>query len=127
LEIVKNALFTNVYEVDCFQKEFQDLTKEKLTIKPPFPRYQKWLIGSLAILEEQGMEAIKLKNFEQLENTKPKLYSIRYSHSKLNSRVIYVFTDEGEILLLVSFKEKRKSDYNRNIELAHKRLKLLET
>lgn len=126
MEIVKNAMFSKVYEVDCFKKEFKEMTKEKFSISPPFQRYQKWLIGSLTILEEQGLEVLKLKNFEQLENVKPNIYSIRYPNSKINPRVLYVYLKEGEILLLAAFKEKNKSDYNRNIKMAQQRLKLLE-
>ncbi|MDD6570839.1 MAG: type II toxin-antitoxin system RelE/ParE family toxin [Thermoflexaceae bacterium] len=102
------------------------MTKEKFSVTPPFPRYQKWLIVSLEKLEEYGEEAIKLNNFEQLTNINPKLYSIRYPKSKLNPRVLYIYLDEGGILLLAAFKEKSKKDYTRNIELAQKRLKMLD-
>lgn len=82
LEILKNGMFSKVYEMDCFQKEFK--------------------------------------------NIKPNLYSIRYPKSKLNPRVLYIYLDEGEVLLLAAFKEKSKSDYARNIKLALNRLKILE-
>lgn len=126
MDIVQNDMFSNVYEVDCFRKEFLSMTKEKFSVTPPFPRYQKWLIVSLEKLEEYGEEAIKLNNFEQLTNINPKLYSIRYPKSKLNPRVLYIYLDEGGILLLAAFKEKSKKDYTRNIELAQKRLKMLD-
>lgn len=126
MEILRNTMFSKIYEVDCFQKEFKELAKEKLSLSPPFPRYQRWLISSLMNLEEYGMEALKLKNFEKLESVKPNLYSIRYPQSRLNPRVLYVYLAEGEILLLAAFKEKNESDYNRNIKLAKQRLKLLD-
>ena len=119
-------MFSKIYEVECFQKEFNKMTKEKLAIKPPYPRYQKWLISSLTILEEHGKNAINLENFEQLENVKPNIYSIRYPKSKLNPRVLYVYLDEGNILLLTAFKEERKSDYTRNVKMVKKRLKSLD-
>lgn len=103
------------------------MTKEKLSIDPPFPRYQKWLIGSLKVLEEYGEEAVRLKNFEQLENVTPKLFSIRYPNSVLNPRVLYTYLEDGEILLLAAFKEKSKKDYNRNIKLALNRLRVLDS
>lgn len=127
MDIVQNSMFSNVYEVDCFQKEFRSMTKEKLSIDPPFPRYQKWLIGSLKVLEEYGEEAVRLKNFEQLENVTPKLFSIRYPNSVLNPRVLYTYLEDGEILLLAAFKEKSKKDYNRNIKLALNRLRMLDS
>ncbi|HHU72180.1 MAG TPA: hypothetical protein GXZ21_09130 [Clostridiales bacterium] len=126
MDIVKNSMFSKIYEVDCFQKEFKKMTKEKLAIKPPYPRYQKWLIASLTILEEYGKDAINLENFEQLESVKPSIYSIRYPKSKLNPRVLYVYLENGDILLLTAFKEERKSDYTRNIKMVKKRLKALD-
>lgn len=126
MEILKNGMFSKVYEVDCFQKEFKDMTKEKISLASPFPRYQKWLIASLTVLEEMGIDALKLENCELLKNIKPNLYSIRYPKSKLNPRVLYIYLDEGEVLLLAVFKEKSKGDYARNIKLALNRLKILE-
>lgn len=118
-------MFSKVYEVDCFQKEFHDMANEKLVLTPPFPRYQHWLIKSLTILEEYGSSAIKFKNFEKLEDIEPKLYSIRYPKSKLNPRVLFYCINNDEILLLVAFKEKSKSDYVKNTKLAISRLKNL--
>lgn len=119
-------MFSKVYEVDCFQKEFKNVTKEKIVESPPYPRYQKWLIGALAILEESGRKALVLEKFEQLENVTPDLFSIRYPKSKLNIRVIYVYLEDDDILLLDVFRETSKSDYARHIKLAKNRLKALE-
>lgn len=127
MDIVQNLMFSSVYEVDCFQKEFRSMTNEKLSFNPPFPRYQKWLVRSLAVLEEYGVEAVRLQNFEQLENVTPKLFSIRYPKSKLNPRVLYTYLEDGEILLLAAFKEKSKKDYDRNVKLALSRLKMLNS
>lgn len=126
MQLVRNRIFPKVYEVDSFQKEFMSIIDEKFVWSPPFPRYQRWLIGSLRILESLGKEAIKYKNFEQLDNTNPKLYSIRYPKSKLNPRVLFVYWEPDKIILLAAFKEKRKSDYARNIKLAKERIKQLE-
>lgn len=123
LKIRKNIMFQNVYELDCFEDEFRQMTKEKLTLNPPFPRYQQWLIRSLTVLEELQKDAIKLAGFEQLTTVDPKIYSIRYPHAPLNPRVLYAYMDEGNIILLAAFKEKNKSDYTRNIKVAQNRLK----
>lgn len=125
MEIVKNQLFRNVYEADCFSKEFREMTKEKTVLNPPYPRYQKWLLRSLTILEELGREALKLSGFEQLKDTEPELCSIRYPHSPLNPRVLFMYLGEGNILLLTAFKEKNKSDYARNIVVAQSRAEIL--
>lgn len=126
MKIVKNTMFSHIYEVDCFQKEFVEMFHEKFVLKPPYPRYQKWLIRKLNVLEELQEGALKLRDFECLEGTTPKLYSMRYPKSKLNSRVIYTYLDEGEILLLTAFKEKSSRDYNRHIKLAQRRISALE-
>lgn len=111
LEILKNGMFSKVYEVDCFQKEFKNMTKEKISLVSPFPRYQKWLIASLTVLEEMGIDALKLENFELLKNIKPNLYSIRYPKSKLNPRVLYIYLDEGEVVDYGYQRENRASGY----------------
>ncbi len=126
MDIVKNNIFSQIYEVDCFQKEFLEMSDEKYALTPPYPRYQKWLIGKLCVLEELREEAVRLRDFEVLEGTSPKLYSIRYPKSKQNLRVIYTYLEDGEILLLTAFKEKSSSDYDRHIRLAKRRIKALE-
>jgi len=79
MEIIKNNLFQHIYEVDCFQKEFTDMTKENFAMSPPYPRYQRWLLTSLTRLDVFGKECIKLAGFEQLLGKhQPKLFSIRY-------------------------------------------------
>ncbi|MEG1965615.1 MAG: type II toxin-antitoxin system RelE/ParE family toxin [Oscillospiraceae bacterium] len=122
MEIIKNKMFDNIYEVVCFQEEFENITKEKSPLTPPFLKYQKWLIRSLTMLEEFQERAINLKGFEQLKNVNPNLYSIRYPKSELNPRVLYVYLENKHILLLAVFKEKNKQDYTKNIKVAHKRL-----
>jgi len=79
----------------------------------------------LGILDEFGEKAIELPNFEQLRDVNPKLYSIRYPHSTLNPSILYVYLDEGKILLLAAFKEKSNKDYDRNKKIALSRLKIL--
>lgn len=122
LELLKTEGFENVYEVDQFQKEFAKITKKNR-------RYYDWLRAKLAMLEKKGMEALKMESFETLPYTNPKLYSIRYPHSRLNPRVIYVYANRNEIYLLTAFKESSKkgnSDYDSAIKVANDRLKYIE-
>lgn len=89
----------------------------------------KWLIVKLSILEKYGMKALQLEGFESLSGTDPKLYSIRYPHSKLNPRVIYVYANGTDIILLSAFKEgskKGNSEYESAIKLTYDRLKYLK-
>lgn len=126
MKLVKNALFDNVYEVDCFEKEFRKTTDERLKPQEPYGRYQRWLIRSLARLEEMGREALNLQEFECLSDTSPKIYSIRYANSKKNPRVLYAYFEKDTIILLGAFQENNDSDYERNIKIAQKRWKELQ-
>lgn len=126
MQIVKNKLFKNIYEIENFEKEFLEITNEKFYFTPPFPRYQKWLIGCLAILDEYNKKAIQFTKFEQLKNTAPNLFSIRYPKSKLNPRVLYGFLDNNKIILLAAFKEKSKKDYSKNLIIAQNRLNIIK-
>ena len=122
LELIKTEGFEKIYEVEQFEKEFKKIAKRDR-------RYYDWLIAKLSVLEDKGMEALRLESFEPLPRTDPKLYSIRYPHSPLNPRVIYIYAKGDEIYLLTAFKESSKksnSDYDSAIEVAHKRLKYIE-
>ena len=122
MELIKTEGFKNIYEVEQFQKEFKKIAKNN-------KRYYKWLFLKLSALEKLGMKALNLENFEPLQHTNPKLYSIRYPHSPLNPRVIYIYANGNEIHLLTAFKESSKksnSDYNFAIKLAQERLKYIE-
>lgn len=125
MKLLRNALFPNVYEVDCFQKEFLKMTEEQPSAQPPYPRYQKWLIQKLEVLSKYGKEAVKLEGFEKLNSSTYDLYSIRYPRSKQNPRVIYIYCEDDKILLLTAFKEKSSSDYTRAMKRAINRLKVL--
>ena len=124
MELEKTAGLQRTYQVDCFEKEFEKVTAEK----NPNGRYHKWLRKELIKLEEFGVAALKFENFEPLPGTDPKLFSIRYPHSKINPRVIYVYINGGEIYLLTAFKEGSKntnSDYAAAIKISQNRLKYL--
>ncbi|MFI3169365.1 MAG: type II toxin-antitoxin system RelE/ParE family toxin [Faecalibacterium sp.] len=124
MNIVKTKGFENIYEVDYFRKEFKAITDEKWKLSEPFPRYQKWLIGRLAVLDKNPQEALHSNHFEKL-NADPTIYAIRYPKSKLNPRVLYVCVEDKNIILLTAFKEKSSSDYANAISVAQSRWKLL--
>lgn len=121
LNIEKVEEFNNIYQFDCFPKEFEKAVSEKKVTG----RYHKWLRNRLEILDKFGKEALKLEQFEKLSNTHPDLYSIRYPHSKKNPRVIYIYLEGKNIYLLHAFLEKDANDYNHAIKSAEKRAELI--
>lgn len=66
MDVYKLDKFEHIYAVDCFDKEFSKMTNERLSDEPPYPRFQKWLISRLSILDKMGKNAIKLEGFEDL-------------------------------------------------------------
>lgn len=71
------------------------------------------------MLDEKGMAALELEQFEHLRNTKnPALYAIRHPHSRINERYIYVYADGESVILLTAFKEKNAADYKSKIAQA---------
>lgn len=128
MNLYKLERFEHIYAVDCFQKEFIKMTNERLSDEPPYPRFQRWLISKLSVLDKIGKNAIKLEGFEDLGTSNPKLFSIRYPHSKLNPRVIYACYMDSEIVLLTAFKEENaKSDYSKAMKRAANRYKTLDS
>ena len=115
----------NIFAVSNLKKEFQSAVNEQWKTKPPWKRYQKKLIADVVVLSQEKERAVDLANFEKLRDT-DRLYSIRHPKSKKNIRVIYT-VDEGAIILLVAFLEKNDGDYKRAINVAERRLKLLES
>lgn len=115
----------NIFAVSNLKKEFQSAVNEQWKTKPPWKRYQKKLIADLVVLSQEKERAVDLANFEKLRDT-DRLYSIRHPKSKKNIRVIYT-VDEGAIILLVAFLEKNDGDYKWAINVAERRLKLLES
>ena len=115
----------NIFAVSNLKKEFQSAVNEQWKTKPPWKRYQKKLIADLVVLSQEKERAVDLANFEKLRDT-DRLYSISHPKSKKNIRVIYT-VDEGAIILLVAFLEKNDGDYKRAINVAERRLKLLES
>lgn len=125
MDILKVDGFNNIYQVDCFQTEFLKTVKERPKKQGIKSRYQDWLVRSLAILDELGFNALSLPAFEKLNDT-DRIYSIRYTKSIKNPRVLFVFFDGRNIILLTSFLEKSKADYDKALEVAKNRLRLIK-
>lgn len=115
----------NTYAISNVKKEFKKAVDESWKEIPPWKRYQKKLIGDLAVLEQELERAIDLPQFEKLDGV-DRLYSIRHSETRKNVRIIYIIY-EGAVILLTAFLEKNDNDYQRAIRVANKRLKWLES
>lgn len=122
MEIIKLKGYDHLYAVDSFFSEYQALFGKSAA------EHRKYLIKlrkNLGILDREMKSASTgYQQFEKLEGVE--LWSIRHV-SKFNPRVIYAFfMDDEKIILISSFKEHNKSDYERGIQLAKARIKQLE-
>lgn len=66
----------NRYMLDAVEKEFRKAVNETWKDSPPWKRYQKKLIGNLAVLDMDKEQAIDLPQFEKLSG-ETDLYCIR--------------------------------------------------
>lgn len=126
MRVLKLKGYTNVYMVEGFGEEFDQVVSEK----KKDGRYHNWLRRKLSVLDASGYGALSDRDFEPLTDCDPKLYAIRYPKSPKNPRVVYVYVDSGKIYLLHTFKETSKSsgsDYRAGIKIATNRLKSIET
>ena len=103
-----------------FEKELDEILKK-------FPSYRKKILNRLQILakalEERGKNVLAEPYFEKLQESDV-LYSLRLTGKKPNIRILFVFSEDTQIVLFVHvFYEKEKSDYRRAINLAEKRAK----
>ena len=103
-----------------FEKELDEILKK-------FPSYRKKILNRLQILakalEERGKNVLAKPYFEKLQESDV-LYSLRLAGKKPNIRILFVFSEDTQIVLFVHiFYEKEKSDYRRAINLAEKRAK----
>lgn len=117
MKIQKLAGFHRIYQATCFKDEFDAMIGKN---KGEKQRYLQWLYGWLTVLDEKGLGALELEQFEHLQNTKtPRLYAIRHPHNRINERYIYVYADGESVVLLTAFKEKSTADYKRAITRAN--------
>ena len=116
LEIQKLVGFNHIYQAECFPDEVKAMFGKNTG---DMRRYLKWLYTWLSVLDNEGMDALNLEQFEHLKSTdNPNLYAIRHPHSMINERYIYVYADGENVILLTAFKEKNKSDYQSAIKRA---------
>jgi len=109
LEIQKLSGFKRIYQAECFPDEVKKMLGKSIGEKK---RYMKWLYTWLSVLDNEGMNALNLQQFEHLKGTSnPHLYAIRHSRSKINERYIFIFSYKESTILLTSFKEKSSTDY----------------
>ena len=134
LELVKFDSYNHIYGPDNFFEEFSktvlDLDIDTASSSTPSAQskqtkqYVGWLLRSLTLLNEAGVSATRLKGFEKLSGTGD-LYSVKYPHTGKNPRILYFFVQGQNVILLYSFLEKNKGDYQRAINVAEQRKKLL--
>jgi hypothetical protein len=124
LEKIEYAGVYDTYALSCVRKEFMKAVNEPWKDESPFERYQKKLIGDLAVLCEYKEQAIIFSQFEKLEGEQ-EIFCIRHPKTPKNIRILYTI-QENSIILLGAFLEKNDSDYNNAIKKARKRLKILK-
>jgi hypothetical protein len=110
LKIQKVVGFNRIYQAECFPEEVDSIFGKSAGEKR---RYLRWLYTWLSILDNYGMEALTLEQFEYLRNTvDPHLYAIRHPRSQINERYIFVYTDDESAILLMAFKPKLPDFYS---------------
>jgi len=109
MKIEKVAGFQRIYQAESFPGDFEAMFVKNTGERK---RYLLWLYTWLTILDQQGLNAVTLQQFEHLKNTtNPHLYSLRHPHSAINERYIYMYVDGEAAVLLTAFKEKNSGDY----------------
>jgi hypothetical protein len=110
MQIEKLAGFNRIYQAECFPNEFLSMVGKN---RGEGRRYLQWLYTWLKVLDEYGMSALALQQFEHLQGTEnPHLYAIRHPRSQINERYLYLYADDETVVLLTAFKEKDAADYN---------------
>ena len=116
MRLEKVSGFSRIYQAECFPNDVDAMFGKN---KGERKRYMMWLYTLLTILDQQGLQAVVLQQFEYLQNTEdPRLYSLRHPHSQINERYIYTYIDEEVVVLLTAFKEKDANYYKTAIERA---------
>ena len=124
MDIQKVSGFERIYQVEGFPDDVKAMFGKNIG---EMSRYMKWLFTWLSVLDNEGMSALNLEQFEHLKGTSnPNLYAIRHPHSKINERYIYIYADDESTVLLTAFKEKNTQDYKSAIIRAENIVKQLE-
>jgi hypothetical protein len=101
--------FKRVYQAESFPTEFEAMFGKD---KGETERYRRWLRIFLSVLDEMGVGALALDQFERLRGEDSRgLCALRHPHSKINERYIYIYASNEKSILLTAFKEKSAKDY----------------
>ena len=121
MEILKTPGFHNIFQLECFDREFRALFgKGKSDLK----RYEKWLTRRLRILDANGKQATDGTHFEKIDTD---VYSIRLPESKHNPRILYSFIiNDNTVILICAFLENNSSDYEKFKKKALYRINLIK-
>ena len=98
MEILKTRGFENIYHVEPFFDEFNDLFSKSGQLS----RYRNTLFKRVQKLDVQGVLAIDGFNYEKIEGP---VYAIR-DKSTLNPRTLFALIDGKRVYLLSVFLEK---------------------
>lgn len=110
--------FDRIFTLERCQEEIKQLYKDNNVEKKNF---EKFLLAQLTKIENRNET---VKHEEPIIYKNEKFYSIR-RRAKKNTRVLYYYIKNGNIILLTAFDEKRASDYERAKERAYARLRTL--
>lgn len=115
--------YKKIYSIDSFWDDYKKLFGKDTH---SYQKEKETLLTNLHTLDDQPLiESLKMRSrFERLSNEE--LYVIRHV-SKTNPRVVFVTSDEdGNFILLNSFLEKSREDYEIAKDRAKGILKILE-
>lgn len=119
MEVVHLDDFNRIKCLDVFYDELNKLFSKSI---PEKKKYLKFLYAELHKIDNRK-ETIQRE--EPINYKDITLYSIRKRAQK-NTRVLYFYMENDNIILLTAFDEKNKSDYDNANERAYRRLKNLE-
>lgn len=119
MDVVHLDDFNRIKCLDVFEDELNKLFSKSI---PEKKKYLKFLYAELHKIDNRK-ETIQRE--EPINYKDITLYSIRKRAQK-NTRVLYFYMKDDNIILLTAFDEKNKSDYDNANERAYRRLKNLE-
>lgn len=119
MEVVHLDDFNRIKCLDVFYDELNKLFSKSI---PEKKKYLKFLYAELHKIDNRK-ETIQRE--EPINYKDITLYSIRKRAQK-NTRVLYFYMENDNIILLTAFDEKNKADYDNANERAYRRLKNLE-
>lgn len=119
MEVVHLDDFNRIKCLDVFEDELNKLFSKSI---PEKKNYLKFLYAELhkIVNRRETIQREEPINYKDIT-----LYSIRKRAQK-NTRVLYFYMKDDNIILLTAFDEKNKSDYDNANERAYRRLKNLE-